>query len=429
MIPGNDGKHADVISTITVEFLSFDNATVENSITLRVQNMTAHKFLSNHYRSLLDLLKGALNAGETLYMYGINELDHDLQLTVAIKNANGYKSKSYTADKLQRKQDAVSKLLNKSEIKINYSPCNNGNVCENGGICTESIKVHKTTKITDSQNIIFTSPLINHEHKCQCSDGFIGQTCNKRQDPCLPNPCKSGGQCRRQGFNFLCVCPSTKDGRFCEQEKGDACSENPCQNGGSCRQSPDGSSFFCLCRPGYRGNQCEILADSCRPNPCLHGGLCVSMKPGYKCSCTDGRYGRHCEKSTYGFRELSYMTFPALDAATNDISFVFATIKPNSLLVYNYGLQTGGRSDFVAVELVNGRAVFSFGGSRTAITSINVGGKSNSLADGNWHKITATRNGRVVSLSVATCNENGDICEECRPGDTSCYADDTGPAG
>lgn len=427
-ISGNDGKHADVISTITVEFLSFDNSTVENSITLKIQNMSAQKFLSNYYRSLLDLLKGALNAGEVLSMYGINEIDNDLQLTVAIQNSNGYKSKSYTADKLQKKHDAVTKLLNKSEIKINYSPCSD-NVCENGGICTESIKVHKTTKITDSQNIIFTSPLISHEHKCQCLDGFIGTNCNKRQDPCLPNPCKFGGQCRRQGFNFQCVCPHAKDGRYCELEKGDACSDNPCQNGGSCRQSPDGSSFFCLCRPGYRGNQCEILADSCRPNPCLHGGLCVSMKPGYKCSCTDGRYGRHCEKSTFGFRELSYMTFPALDAATNDISFVFATIKPNSLLVYNYGLQTGGRSDFVAVELVNGRAVFSFGGSRTAITSINVGGTTNTLADGNWHKITATRNGRVVSLSVATCSENGDICEECKPGDTSCYADDIGPAG
>lgn len=123
------------------------------------------------------------------------------------------------------------------------------------------------------------------------------------------------------------------------------------------------------------------------------------------------------------------MTFPSLDAATNDISFVFATTKPDSLLVYNYGLQTGGRSDFVAVELVNGRAVFSFGGARTAITSVSVGGKTNNLADGNWYKITATRNGRVVSLSVASCSEHGDICEECRPTDSSCYADDTGPAG
>lgn len=123
------------------------------------------------------------------------------------------------------------------------------------------------------------------------------------------------------------------------------------------------------------------------------------------------------------------MTFPSLDAATNDISFIFATSKANSLLVYNYGVQTGGRSDFVALELIEGTAVFSFGGARTAITSIKSRGKGGNLADGNWHKITATRNGRVVSLSVSSCNDHGDACEDCRAGDSSCYTDDTGPAG
>lgn len=362
-----------------------------------------------------------------VFIYGINENESFLDLTVAIKTSTSYKSKSYVTEKLQMKYEAISNLFH-SEVKINYSPCSE-NSCENGGMCTEEIRVQKKTAIIDSQSLIFTSPLITHDYTCQCSDGFTGTNCSKRQDPCLPNPCKSSGQCRKQGYNYQCVCPPSKDGRHCELERVDACSENPCQNGGSCKESPDGSSFFCLCRPGYRGNQCEALADSCRPNPCLHGGLCVSLKPGYKCSCTEGRYGRHCEKSTFGFGELSFMSFPSLDTTTNDISFIFATTKPDSLLVYNYGLQSGGRSDFVAIELINGRAIFSFGGARTAITSVSVSGKSNNLADGNWHKITATRNGRVLSLSVAPCSENGDVCEDCRPGDSSCYADDIGPAG
>ncbi|RZF32445.1 hypothetical protein LSTR_LSTR014859 [Laodelphax striatellus] len=264
-----------------------------------------------------------------------------------------------------------------------------------------------------------------------CIDGFTGKKCERRQDPCSPNPCRAGGSCRRQGYDFQCICPPAREGRLCESEKGDACDGNPCRNGGSCRESPDGSSFFCLCRPGYRGNHCETIADSCRPNPCLNGGLCVSLKPGYRCSCTDSRHGRHCEKSTFGFKELSYMTFPPLDASTNDISMIFATTKPDALLVYNFGAQTGGRSDFVAIELVNGKAVFSYGGARTAITSVTVGGNTEdqSLANGEWHKITATRNGRVISLSVALCTENGDVCQECRPGDKQCYADDMGPAG
>ena len=154
----------------------------------------------------------------------------------------------------------------------------------------------------------------------------------------------------------------------------------------------------------------------------------MSLKPGYKCSCVDGRYGRHCERATYGFQELSYLSFSALDGATNDISIVFATTKPDALLIYNYGVQSGGRSDFVAMEVVAGKAVFSYGGARTAITSIVVGGVMNdSLSNGKWHKVTATRNGRVMSLSVAKCTDNGDVCEECRPGDASCYSDEVGP--
>lgn len=121
------------------------------------------------------------------------------------------------------------------------------------------------------------------------------------------------------------------------------------------------------------------------------------------------------------------MHFPALDAATNDISIVFATTKPDALLIYNYGVQSGGRSDFVAMEVVDGKAVFSYGGARTAVTSIVVGGES--LSNGRWHKVTATRNGRVMSLSVSKCTDNGDVCEDCRPGDSTCYSDEVGPTG
>lgn len=152
--------------------------------------------------------------------------------------------------------------------------------------------------------------------------------------------------------------------------------------------------------------------------------------PGYNCSCTDGRYGRHCEKSTWGFAELSFMAFPTLDAVTNDITITFATTKPDSLLLYNFGLQTMGRSDFVALELVQGRAVFSYGGARSAIISIAATGRNGqALADGNWHRITATRNGKVVSLNVGSCAENGDLCDDCRPGDGGCYTENSGDTG
>jgi protocadherin Fat 4 len=283
-ISGNDGSHSDVISTVSVEFLNFDNNTVANSITIRVENMTAASFLANFYRSFQDIVKASMETGDEVSVYSIRENRGGVEITIASRFSAGYsyRSQSYVSERVQKKREAFVQLLQNRNIIMPYSPCNANNTCDNGGICSEKINVQDEVRIIDSQNLIFTSPSVSHDFNCKCADGYTGEKCEKRQDPCAPNPCQAGGQCRRQGYDFQCTCPVNREGKLCQLERGDACSSNPCKNGGSCRESPDGSSFFCLCRPGYRGNQCETIADSCRPNPCLHGGLCVGLKPGYK---------------------------------------------------------------------------------------------------------------------------------------------------
>ncbi len=437
-VTGNDGKHADVVSAVSVEFLSFDNRTVENSLVVRIENVTSVKFLSRYYNEFLDLLKNVSRIGDSPFLYSLYDNEGGVQIALAVKEGGSggteYRAVESVRQNLVKRQAALKRLFENAAVTVGYSPCRS-DICENGGACKDEIQVVPETVITDTSTLVFTSPLVRHDFSCFCPDGYAGKKCEKRQDPCTPNPCHAGGVCRKQGVDFQCQCPAKREGALCELQRIDKCDENPCQNGGSCRESADSASYFCLCRPGYRGNQCEIVADSCRPNPCLNGGFCVPLKPGYRCNCPHGLHGRHCDKSTFGFGDLSYMTFAPLDANTNDISVTFATLKSDSLLAYNYGTQTGGRSDFVALELVNGKAVFSYGATRTAITSITVPPPQNSataadsLADGNWHKITATRNGRVVSLTVVLCAENGDTCQECKPGDVSCYTDNTGPSG
>ncbi|XP_034473872.1 cadherin-related tumor suppressor [Drosophila innubila] len=433
-VMGNDGKHGDVSSNVTVGFHIYSNMTIVNTVPILIRNMSAAQFLTHHYHSTLELLKSRFASNEELHIYSLIDVNTnltsntDVEVLLVVRTSQlGYRQPAHVVERLREKRSALSELLH-SEVVIGYEPCSRPEVCANGGVCSATIRLLDTNNfsIVDSPALILSGPRIIHDYTCQCAKGYAGEQCARRQDPCVPSPCQGQAQCRRLGNDFQCDCPSNREGKQCQRERSDVCWGNPCRNGGSCQRSPDAASYYCLCRPGYRGSQCESIPDSCRPNPCLHGGLCVSLKPSYKCSCPSGRYGRHCERFSYGFDPLSFMSFPSLDPTTNDISIVFATTKSTALLVYNYGLQTGGRSDFLAIELVQGQAYFSSGGSRTAISTAVAG---LNLADGSWHKVTATRNGRVMSLSVAKCTESGDVCAECTPGDSSCYADVVGPVG
>ena len=161
------------------------------------------------------------------------------------------------------------------------------------------------------------------------------------------------------------------------------------------KQSKD---YFCICRPGYQGTQCQTQINACESNPCLNGGTCISDAPNFRCQCLDNFYGSKCEQSTYGFKELSYVTFPALDPSVNDLSAIFSTTLENALLVYNFGEVIGGRSDFLALELLGGQPVLSWGGTRSATTRLSL---NRTVNTGRWYKVTATRINKVATLSLS----------------------------
>ena len=435
-VSGNDGAHPDVTSSVSVRFSSFDNSTLHNSLTMRFQNMSAKRLLTNHWKWLNEVIQGAVVSNEKasssggssslVHFFSIHPENGHLDLTLAVRRGwrDEYWNRENILAALETVKDRIQGVINSSKLILNYTPCED-NPCQNEGSCTSVLQMSEELEMVDSPSLVFTAPVLQRLFVCSCKRGFSGRQCELRQDPCTPTPCRNGGTCSRQGSDFRCTCPAGFQGKRCDQERSRACEPAPCRNGGSCQETPEGA-YFCLCRPGYRGNQCELTSDSCRPNPCLNGGTCENRKPGYRCLCSDNYYGVHCEKSSFGFSELSFMAFPPLEASSNDVSVVFSTNSKNAVLIYNYGLQTGGRSDFVALQIVDGTANFMFGGVQTAIVRISV---PKLVSDGKWYRVTATRNGRVGSLSVGECLHSGESCRDCRPGDRSCSADYTGPTG
>ncbi|XP_033634228.1 fibropellin-1-like [Asterias rubens] len=76
----------------------------------------------------------------------------------------------------------------------------------------------------------------------------------------------------------------------------DHCSPNPCAHGGTCM--PVVGGFRCNCTEGWGGVHCnrEHLVSSCSSRPCLNDGHCVVVNSTtYSCECPLGWTGENCQ--------------------------------------------------------------------------------------------------------------------------------------
>ena len=69
------------------------------------------------------------------------------------------------------------------------------------------------------------------------------------------------------------------------------CLSNPCSNDATCRA--DGDSYKCLCSPGYTGIHCETTP--CSLDPCGSNELCNFTGTQFHCSCRPGITGDSCQ--------------------------------------------------------------------------------------------------------------------------------------
>ncbi|KAI0242045.1 hypothetical protein LSAT2_015129 [Lamellibrachia satsuma] len=73
-----------------------------------------------------------------------------------------------------------------------------------------------------------------------------------------------------------------------------ACTYTPCLNGGCCLVL-SGVTYRCICTEGFDGKHCEE-SDGCLSAPCVNSGNCTSFRNGtYACDCQLGYSGSQCE--------------------------------------------------------------------------------------------------------------------------------------
>ncbi|KAJ6650293.1 hypothetical protein lerEdw1_013425 [Lerista edwardsae] len=360
----SDGVHNSVTSTVRVFFSGFSNATIDNSILLRLSVQSSREFLTNHYLHFLQIANSQLTGlGTAVQLYGVYEENNRTFLMAAVKRNNyQYVNPGGVTTFFESIKEVLFRQSGVRIESVDHDSCLQ-KPCQNGGSCLRKLVVSPQLRSHDSIPVILVVNEPLQSFTCKCMPGYDGTLCETDIDECLPSPCHNAGSCHNLVGGFSCSCSGGFTGMACERDINE-CLSSPCKNGALCQNFP--GSFNCVCKSGYTGV-----------------------------------FGKHCEVNSYGFEALSYMEFPSMDPNNNYIYIKFATIKSNALLLYNYDNQTGDRAEFLALEITEERLRFSYnlGSGSYKLTT------AKKVSDGQFHTVIARRAGMAASLTVDSCSE------------------------
>ncbi|XP_072433372.1 protocadherin Fat 4-like isoform X3 [Chiloscyllium punctatum] len=363
-VRANNGFHSPVSSNIYIKYKHFNNVTIDNSVLLLVR-VSIREFLDKKYLHFVKTVDDLIRKNNTkLYVFGMMPMSRHVLLLAAIEKSNGQTlSRSTLIDIFTTHKQWLRTHTGITISAVTYDPCAT-NPCHHDAVCTKQISVNIDTLLLESSSVNFLSHSLMEPFNCICPNGYIGQLCELDIDECQAAPCSSYGTCLNYPGIFSCPCPEDKPGPLCGADRSE-CQQNLCQNGLTCLNLP--RAFLCKCPPSYTGTS-----------------------------------GNECDGSSLGFEELSYMELPSLDPTNNIIYVELATIRENSLLLYNYDNKEGADGEFLALEIINGKIEFSYNLGSGIVQLVT----DQYVADGEFHKIFATRTGKVGSLTVDNCTND-----------------------
>ena len=359
-LTGNDGVHGDVTYAARVTFEQFDDATVDNSVVLRLGDVTMSEFLATKRAQLQASLRQVLDAQVVTLFNVVLQDEQVLDVFVAAQEASSsYMRKSSIVQVLTAQRSRIEQEVGVTLTSVNFNPCQTS-PCLNGGECSFSVQTNDSFTFYESGDIVLSSPTMQQQFECACTEDFTGDRCEIARVLCPSNFCLNDGVCVLVEGVAVCECGSR-----------------------------------------YTGEQCETPLQQCQPNPCLFGATCFVEGLGYRCECTPGYSGRNCDLRPRSFRGASFLAYDIAtpqDQERNSVELKFATTQSDALLLYFPDLVKP--NEFLALEVIGGRLRWSFGlGEQSEVVRVSVDKR---VDTGAWFDVQATRDQRVRSKNLRT---------------------------
>ncbi|CAJ0602376.1 unnamed protein product [Cylicocyclus nassatus] len=207
---------------------------------------------------------------------------------------------------------------------------------------------------------------------------------------------------------FVCECPpgfsSSVDLPGQCDLRMDQCYSNPCRNNATCHPLENG--YRCECKPGWRGEQCDIAFSSltCIPGYCKGGSVCeligaemMCKHCGYAATDSDER----CRLRSLGFEGRGLVNInKQLSRLEWELSFRIATIARDGVMLFS-----GDRnSDFIEISIHDRvlQAEFSLGGKPKLVRMENE--RKNRVNDGEWHTVRVLYYDRHLTIALDECD-------------------------
>ncbi|XP_013196318.2 protocadherin-like wing polarity protein stan [Amyelois transitella] len=390
----NDGvNEVKAMMQLTVRLITEEM--LFNSITVRLNDMTAEQFLSPLLGFFVDGLAAIIPCPkENIYVFSVQD---DTDVTGNILNVSfsarrpeaeigvagdtsQYYSPTHLRERVYLHRATLARLATVQVLPFDDNVCVH-EPCLNFEECLTVLKFGNASGFVSSDTVLFRPIYPVTTFSCQCPHGFTGSRehymCDTEVDLCYSSPCVNNGTCVRREGGYTCVCAAGFTGVNCETVLTRA----------TCDINGDGS----ICRSG---SQCVARKEG--------GILCQG--------CTiDAAYTTSmCELKARSFPASSFLTFPGLKRRHRvHLKLKFATQSTSGLLLYNG--RYNERHDFVALEMIStgagavGRAgvrfTFALGGTKTEVTV------AADVADGMWHTVEVDYFNRTATMVLDDCDK------------------------